>query len=159
MRTRLATLCLFLTVANASAQVDARGDWNQDYDPHVAALGLAVGMTSGTGLSARWPAFPQTMMSVTGGAWGQSDELDWNLGFEAHYVLRQAGRTRVFLGPGLAAYSDNDANDTNVNVSLNVGVEWLVRPRVSLKADIGFTYLGDDGSVYPLPQIAGYYYF
>lgn len=158
MRSMIVVLMLVLTVP-VSAQVDTRGHWNQDYDPHVAALGLAMGYTSGTGLAVRWPAFPQTMMSASGGAWGKSDELDWNFGLEAHYVLRQAGRTRIFLGPALGAYSDHDADDTNVNVSLNVGVELLVRPRVSVKADIGFTYLGDDASVYPLPQVAVYYYF
>lgn len=155
----LLLLLRLLPAADAAAQVDTRGHWNQEYDPHVAALGLSLGYTSGTGLAVRWPAFPQTMMSVSGGAWGQSDELDWNVGVEAHYVLRQAGRTRVFLGPALGAYSDHDANDTNVNVSLNVGLEVLVQPRVAVKTDIGFTYLGDDASVYPLPQIAVYYYF
>ena len=154
------TLLLLLVLSpRAEAQVDAKGHWNQDYDPHVAALGLSAGYTSGTGLALRWPALPQTMMSVSGGAWGQSDELDWNIGVEAHYVLRQAGRTRVFIGPALGAFSDHDADDTNVNVSFNVGVEVLVQPRASVKADIGFTYLGDDASVYPLPQLAVYYYF
>lgn len=158
MRALLFVLSLLMAVP-AAGQVDGRGHWNQEYDPHVAALGLSVGYTSGTGLALRWPAFPQTMMSVSGGAWGQSDDLDWNLGVEAHYVLRQAGRTRVFLGPAVGAYSDHDADDTNVNASFNVGVEVLVQPRVSMKADIGFTYLGDDASVYPLPQLAFYYYF
>jgi hypothetical protein len=158
-RILVAVLSTLLLSGPARAQIDEQGHWNQDYDPHVAALGLAVGYTSGTGLALRWPAFPQTMMSLAGGAWGQSDELDWNLGAEAHYVLRQSGRTRVFLGPGIGAYSDHDADDTNVNVSLNVGFERLLQPRLSVKADIGFTYLGDDGAVYPLPQIAVYYYF
>lgn len=155
----LIVIALLLSSVPALGQVDGRGHWNQDYDPHVGAIGLAAGYTSGTGLAVRWPGLPQTMLSVAGGAWGQSDELDWNFGIEAHYILRQAGRTRIFLGPALGAFSDHDADDTNVNVSLNVGIETLIRPRVSLKFDIGFTYLGDDASVYPLPQAAVYYYF
>lgn len=156
---RLVFLLLAAAVLPAAAQVDTRGHWNQDYDPHVAALGLSMGYTSGTGLAVRWPAFPQTMMSVSGGVWGQSERLDWNVGVEAHYVLRQAGRTRVFAGPAVGAYSDHDADDTNVNASLNVGVEVLLKPRLSVKGDIGFTYFGDDATIYPLPQIALYYYF
>jgi len=159
LRILVATLSILLLAGSGRAQVDAQGHWNQEYDPHVAALGLAAGYTSGTGLALRWPAFPQTMVGVAGGAWGRSDELDWNFGVEAHYVLRQSGRTRVFLGPGMGVYSDHDADDTNVNASFDVGFEHLLQPRLSVKADIGFTYLGDDDAVYPIPQIAVYYYF
>ena len=159
MKRTVAILLLLAALRPAAAQTDGQGNWNQDYDPHVAAIGLAVGLTSGSGLAFRWPAFPQTMMSVSGGVWGQSEELDWNVGAEVHYVLRQHARTRLFVGPAVAAFSDHDADDTNVNVSLNVGVEYLMRPRLSLKADVGFTYLGDDATVYPLPQLAAYYYF
>jgi len=38
-------------------------------------------------------------------------------------------------------------------------VEYLIRTRVSLKADLGFTWLGGDQKLYPLPQVAVYFYF
>lgn len=141
------------------AQAQALGNWNQDYDPYIGALGLAVGYTSGTGLAARWPALPQTMIGVAGGAWGKSSDLAWNVGVELHYVLRQVGRTRLFLGPAVGFISDDEDDDTNVNASFDLGVEVLLRPRVALKADVGFTYLGDEETVYPLPQLALFYYF
>jgi hypothetical protein len=145
-------------VASAAAQED-RGSWNQDYDPHVVAIGLAAGMSSGTGLAIRWPAFPQVMMSLTGGALGISDDLAWNVGIEAHYVLRQVGRLRFLAGPAFAIYSDDTDGESNKNASLGVGIEYLVRPRLSAKIDLGFTYLSDRQAVYPLPQAGLYLYF
>ena len=74
-------LILGLTLLSAPepAEAQERGNWNQDYDPHVAAVGLGMGFTSGTGLAVRWPALPQTMMSATGGAWGSSEDLRWKV--------------------------------------------------------------------------------
>lgn len=155
LATLLLSACL---VASAAAQQD-RGSWNQDYDPHVVAIGLAAGMSSGTGLSIRWPAFPQVMMSLTGGALGNSDDLAWNVGVEAHYVLRQVGRLRFLAGPAFAIYSDDTDGESNKNASLGVGIEYLVRSRLSAKVDLGFTYLSDREAVYPLPQAGLYLYF
>jgi hypothetical protein len=152
-------LTFVCAIASPTVAQEARGNWNQDYDPHVGAVGLAAGMTSGTGLAFRWPAFPQVMMSVAGGAWGNSDELAWNLGLEAHYVLRQAGRIRFLTGPAIAIYSDGSDGERNKNVSLGVGIEYLLRPRMSLKMDLGFTYLSEQDAVYPLPQAAVFFYF
>jgi hypothetical protein len=134
-------------------------NWNQSHDPYIGALGLAAGTTSGAGLAVRWPAFPQTMMGVAGGAWGKSSDLAWNFGVELHYVLRQVGRTRLFLGPAVGFFSDDRDDETNVNASFNIGIETLVRTRTVLKVDVGFTYLGDEETVYPLPQLAVFYYF
>lgn len=153
----VALLCTGFGVRESLAQEP--GNWNQEYDPYIGALGLAVGYTSGTGLAARWPALPQTMLGIAGGAWGKSSDLAWNLGVELHYVLRQVGRTRLFVGPALGLISDAKDDATNVNVSMNIGVEYLLRPRVGVKADVGFTYLGDKETVYPLPQLAMHYYF
>lgn len=155
----LSVLLLCAYGAGHRALAEEPGNWNQEYDPYIGALGLAVGYTSGTGLAARWPAFPQTMIGVAGGAWGKSSDLAWNIGVELHYVLRQVGRTRLFVGPAVGVYSDDDDDQTNVNASLNLGVEVLLRPRVAFKADVGFTYLGDEETVYPLPQLAVHYYF
>ena len=44
-------LALFLTFEAAPARAQEVGNWNQDYDPYVAAIGLSMGLTSGTGLS------------------------------------------------------------------------------------------------------------
>lgn len=159
MRHWLLSLLLVLVAAPVATAQEDRGNWNQDYDPHVAAIGLSAGLSSGTGLAVRWPALPQVMMSVAGGAWGDSDDLAWNVGVEAHYILRQVGRVRFFMGPAVAVYSDDEDDENNVNASVGVGLEALLRPRVSAKVDLGFTYLSDDESVYPLPQAAIFFYF
>lgn len=155
----LAPLFGLLLLGAGSARSQDPGNWNQEYDPHVAALGVAAGYTSGTGLALRWPALPQTMLGVAGGAWGESDDLDWNLGLELHYVLRQVGRTRLFAGPALAFFSDDEDGETDLNLSAGIGLEMLLRSRVSVKIDLGFTYLGDDEKIYPLPQLGVFYYF
>lgn len=152
----LTALPLLLLAAAAPAQT---GDFNHPHDPYVAAIGLAAGLTSGTGLAVRWPGLPQTMVGVAGGAWGDRDDLAWNIGFEAHYVLRQSGNLRVYAGPSLAFYSDDDDEQTDTNVSVGIGVEYLMYERVAWKADVGFSYLGEDGDVYPLPQLGVFFYF
>jgi hypothetical protein len=153
----LATVALLLAPAAASAQRSP--NWNQDHDPYVAAVGLAAGLTSGTGLAMRWPALPQTMATLAGGIWRQNGKSDWNLGLELHLVLRQAVRTRLFVGPALAVYHDGNGGGSNWNVSAGVGFEHLIARRMALKADVGFTRKGDTGDIYPLPQIAAFYYF
>lgn len=154
----LALATILCTAAAAWAQED-RGSWNQDYDPHIGAIGLSAGMSSGTGLAFRWPAFPQVMMSLAGGAWGNSDDLAWNVGVEAHYVLRQVGKIRFLAGPSFAIYSDDTDGHSNKNTSVGVGIEYLLRSRLSTKIDLGFTYLSDRQAVYPLPQVAVFFYF
>lgn len=153
-----AAVLLGLGVPLAGAQ-QPTGNWNQDYDPHVAAIGLGLGFTSGTGLGLRWPALPQTMMGVMGGVWGSSNDLAWNIGTDLHYILRQAGRIRFYTGPALALYSDDEDDNADVNVSIGVGLEILLRPRMSAKLDIGFTYFGDDDNIYPMPQASVFFYF
>lgn len=141
----------------ASAQSDP--NWNQSHDPYVAAFGLAAGASSGSGLAVRWPALPQAMFTLAGGVWGASQSLDWNVGLEAHYVLRQVARTRLFVGPSVAVYSDRDEDQHNFNVALGIGIEYLLAHRLALKADVGYTYLSDGEKLYPLPQLALFYYF
>jgi hypothetical protein len=154
-----ALVAVLLVCLPATAVAQTSGNWNQSHDPYVAAIGLAAGLTSGSGLAVRWPALPQTMMSVAGGVWGGGDDLAWNVGAEAHLILRQVTRTRFFAGPAVGLYSDHKDQKTNVNLSLGVGVEYLVWPRVSAKFDLGFTYLSDSQKVYPLPQVALFFYF
>ena len=99
------------------------------------------------------------MSTVAGGVWGSSEDLAWNLGTELHYVLRQSGAVRVLIGPSIAFYSDGSDEDVDFNAAFGVGFEYLWAERVSMKMDLGFTYLGDEEEVYPLPQIALFYYF
>ena len=152
----ISTALLLLIAAPVQAQ--PRGlNWNQTHDPFVAALGLNSGASSGSGLAIRWPALPQTMFTVTGAAWGKSGEVRWDLGLETHYVLRQASRTRLFVGPSLAHYSFDD--DSYWNIGAGVGLEILVWPRWAFKVDLSFTWLSDKDAVYPLPQAGLLYYF
>lgn len=147
---------LILGVSDARAQGDGR-DWNQVHDPYVGGIGAGFGASSGSGLAVRWPALPQTMFTVTGAAWGKSGEIQWNAGLEAHYILRQHGRTRLFTGPSLAYYQIDDNKDWNLGAG--VGIEFLLWPRWAFKADVSFTWISGEESIYPLPQVALIYYW
>lgn len=150
-------LVALLCTRDAAAQSRPGLDWNQDYDPYYGGLGLNFGASSGSGLAIRWPALPQTMFTATGVAWGKSGELQWDLGLEAHYILRQAGRTRLFVGPS-AAWYQLDGNG-EFNFGAGVGVEFLLWPRWALKCDVTFTWLGSKEAVYPLPQAGLIFYW
>ena len=152
----LISLVLVLCATPAQAQDDAR-DWNQSYDPYVGGIGFGAGASSGSGLAIRWPALRQTMFTATGAAWGKSGEIQWNLGLEAHYILRQAGRTRLFVGPSLACYQIDDNQDWNAGAG--VGIEYLLWPRWSLKVDVSFTWLSGEEAIYLLPQAGLIYYW
>jgi hypothetical protein len=155
----VALLVLWVSIGIPSPASGQRGSsWSQSHDPYVAAFGLAAGAASGSGLAFRWPVLPQTMATLAGGVWGSSDDLDWNVGLELHYVLRQVGRTRLFAGPAAALYSNGD-DTPDVNATLGIGLEYLLSARLALKADVGFTYLSDGDKIYPLPQLAIFYYF
>ncbi len=150
-----------VTFSSAAAQTSPR--WNEPEDPYVAAIGLAGGASSGAGLAVRWPGLSQTMLGVAGGVWSQDGDVDWNVGLEVNWILRQANRLRIFVGPSAAFFSDdngdNTEEDVDLNIAVGVGIEYLMRPRFSVKFDVGFTYLGDDGDVFPLPQLGVFFYF
>ncbi|HKI83026.1 MAG TPA: hypothetical protein VKA63_01720 [Candidatus Krumholzibacteria bacterium] len=155
-----ASLYLLLVVTPARAQ--SYYDWNQAGDPYIAAIGLQAGWATGSGLSVRWPLLPQTMMSVTGGIWRNDKSTDWNLGAELHLVLRQEGRVRLYAGPALAIIHDGEGGaegDQHWNASIGVGVEYLLMPRLALKADLGFVYRRSHDDILPLPQGGLYFYF
>ena len=78
---RAILLSSLLLCVTAPAIAQPGGNFNQENDPYVAALGLAGGYTSGVGLALRWPLLPQVMGGISGGAWGSSDDLAWNIGF------------------------------------------------------------------------------
>jgi hypothetical protein len=151
-----ATVLVALLATGARAQDDAR-DWNQAYDPYVGGIGLNFGASSGSGLAVRWPALPQTMFTLTGAAWGKSGEIQWDAGLEAHYILRQAGRSRLFAGPSLAFYQLDGNKDWNLGAG--VGIEYLLWPRWAFKGDVSFTWMSGENSIYPLPQVGLIYYW
>ena len=156
-------LVLILVLSGNPTELWAQGgggrDWNQEHDPYWAAIGLAAGYSSGTGLSFRWPAFPQVMMGLTGAIWKQDGNTDWNLGLDLHLVLRQAHRTRFYVGASAAADRDGGDSETWWNASLGGGMEFIIVPRVVLKADLGFTWRQKNDDILPLPQLGIYYYF
>jgi len=152
----LAAVLVALFAGTACAQDDGR-DWNQPYDPYVGALGLGVGASSGSGLAIRWPAFPQIMCTATGAAWGKSGEIQWDMGLSAHYILRQAGKSRLFVGPSTAIYQLDGERDWNLGAG--VGIEYLLWPRWSLQLDLSFTWLSGEDAVYLLPQAGLLFYW
>lgn len=155
-RTLLTILICTVAWSEATAQ-DTSRDWNQDYDPYYGGVGLNFGASSGVGLAFRWPALPQTMFTATGAAWGKSGQIQWDAGLEAHYILRQAGRTRLFVGPSVAYYQLD--GDGTVNIGAGVGLEYLLWPRWSFKCDMSFTWLGSEEAIYPLPQAGLLFYW
>jgi hypothetical protein len=157
LRSILFTLGLaLLLVVPAAAQSQGR-DWSQARDPYVGGIGLNLGASAGSGLAFRWPALRQTMFTLSGAAWGKSGEVQWDLGLESHYVLRQAGATRLFVGPSAAFYQFDDHSDWNVGAG--VGIEQLMWSRWALKVDLSFTWLSGESALYPLPQVGLLYYW
>ena len=152
----IAVSIVVISATVASAQGGGR-DWSQSRDPYVGGVGLNFGASSGGGLAFRWPALPQTMFTVTGAAWGKSDEIQWDLGLEAHYILRQAGATRLFVGPSAAFFQFDDHSDWNLGAG--VGIEYLLWPRWAFKVDLSFTWLSGEDAIYPLPQAGLIYYW
>lgn len=157
MRSILA-LCVIVLLMSADARAQGDGrDWNQVHDPYVGGIGVSAGASSGSGLSVRWPALPQTMFTLTGAVWGKSGEIQWNAGVEAHYILRQSGRTRFYVGPSMAYYQMNGNEDWNIGAG--VGVERLLWPRWALKLDLTFTWMSGEEAIYPLPQAGLIFYW
>lgn len=150
-------LCIVAVTASSALAQGAGRDWSQARDPYVGGIGLNFGASSGSGLALRWPALEQTMFTLTGSAWGKSGEIQWDLGLEAHYVLRQAGTTRLFVGPSVAFYDFNDHSDWNFGAG--VGVEQLLWSRWALKVDLSFTWLTGEDAIYLLPQAGLLYYW
>jgi hypothetical protein len=97
------------------------------------------------------------MFTLTGAAWGKSGEVQWNTGLEAHYILRQAGRSRLFAGPSIAYYQLDGNKDWNIGAG--VGIEHLLWPRWALKLDVSFTWVSGEEAIYPLPQAGLIFYW
>jgi len=152
-------LCL-LAPAFAAAQ-DGLLDWNRVDDPLNEGLGLQVGLSSGIGLSWKFPLRWWLQAQVTGAIWNDSDDKRHNIGLELQYVLRQYGRDRLYLAGGAAYFYHRRAPRTwdHVNVGFGVGLERLRGERTALQIAALFTYQGDKETVLLLPSAGFHYYF
>lgn len=146
------------TVAPASAQTL---DWNRVDDPMIEALGVHLGLSSGTGLSYKYPLQWWLYAQVTGGIWNSSEHKRHNLGLELQYVLRAQGRDKLFLGAGIGHYYHKSPDWTrdHVNTSFGVGLERLYGERTAVQLEVDFLYQGDEDSVILFPQAGVYFYF
>jgi hypothetical protein len=145
-------------------------DWNRTDDAMAYAVGLHVGKTGGTGLAFVIPANWFVHVQTTGGVWNTEGDHRYNVGLEIHYLLRQDPKLRLYLVAGGAYYShDKQVNrtdgtqgwdlDKSANAGFGVGVERLVGDRWAVKADLDFTYEGDDGDIRPWPQLGLFFYW
>jgi len=158
-------LPLFFAIAlltSAATTATAQpGDWNRIDDPMYESIGLHLGLSSGTGLSYKFPIQWWLYGQATGGIWNKRFDKRHNLGFELQYILRQSGRDRLFLGAGLGHYyhDDNGNIKDHVNTSFGVGVERLYWERAAVQLQVDFLIQSDDDSVILFPQAGIYYYF
>lgn len=146
--------------APASAQTGP-GDWNRLDDPMYEAIGLHAGLSGGFGLSYKFPIQWWLYGQATGGIWNNKDDNRHNLGFELQYVLRQAGRDRVFLGGSLGHYYHKDPKRTRDHLAtgFGVGIERLYWDRAAVQLEVDFLYRSNKDSVILFPQLGVYYYF
>ena len=120
------------------------------------------------GLSGRFPQmgamtgrlYGINTLGATCGAFAAGFLLIPTLGGVTTVVLAAAANALAAIGvwrfKGVANQEDDEAD---FNASFGVGFEYLWESRVALKVDLGFTYLGDEEEVFPLPQAALLYYF
>jgi hypothetical protein len=161
------TLAAGLLAATPAA---AAPDWNRLDDPMVGGIGLHVGKIGGTGLALKYPLKWYLQLQVAGGIWRQGDTRWHNLGFEVHYILRQDDRLRLFLLGGAGYWHDEDRKEDNAgqefwdessnwNLGFGVGAERLIGERWAVKADVDFTFQGDDDSITLWPQAGVLFYW
>jgi len=151
---------VILTTLTAGASAQDR-DWNRIDDPMYEAIGLHLGLSSGAGLSYKFPIQWWLYGQATGGIWNKRHDKRHNLGFELQYILRQSGRDRVYLGAGIGHYyhNDNGRIKDHVNTGFGVGLERLYWERAAVQAEVDFLYQGDEDSVILFPQVGVYFYF
>ena len=73
----------------------------------------------------------------------QGDGRDWN---QVH---------DPYVGGIGAGFGDSK----DWNLGAGVGIEFLLWPRWAFKADVSFTWISGEESIYPLPQVALIYYW
>jgi len=137
-------------------------DWNRVDDPMFEAIGLHLGLATGTGLAYKFPVRWWLYAQVAGGIWNTKDDKRHNLGVELQYILRAQGRDKVYLGAGFGHYyhKKEDAwTKDNVNSMFGVGIERLFNERTALQVEVDFLYQSDDDTVILLPQVGAFFYF
>ncbi len=161
MGRRFALLIIVLLLpALAGAQEPLR-DWNRVDDPLNEGIGLQMGLSSGIGLSWKFPLRWWLQAQLSGGIWNDRDDKRHNVGLELQYVLRQYGSDRLYLGAGMAYFYHRHAPHTwdHVNLGFGVGLERLRGERTALQIAAMFTYQGDKETVLILPSAGFHYYF
>ena len=110
LRSRLLTACAVLIMGIflpwllpgfAGAQ---QPDWNRLDDPLYEGVGLHAGEIGGVGLSYKFPLKWWLNAQVTGGIWHTADDKRHNIGLMLQYVLRQAGRHRLYAAAGVGHF-------------------------------------------------------
>ncbi len=136
-------------------------DWNRVDDPMYEAIGLQLGLATGTGLSYKFPLKWWLYAQITGGIWNDSNDKRHNLGAELQYILRASGRDKLFLGAGLGHYYHKKPGRTldHVNTMFGVGLERLYGERTAVQLEVDFLYQSNDDSVILFPQAGVYFYF
>ena len=152
-----------------AAPANAAPDWNRLDDPMMGGIGLHMGKLGGAGLAIKYPLAWYLQLQAAGGVWRQGDTRWHNLGFELHYILRQDDRLRLFLLGGAGYWHDEDRKDgpggeywdadSHWNLGFGVGAERLMGDRWAVKADVDFTYQGDDDSITIWPQAGIMFYW
>lgn len=137
-------------------------DWNQQEDPLFEAIGVHGGMSAGFGLSYKFPIQHWLYGQATGAIWNHKENKWHNLGIELEYILRQAGRDKLYLDAGIAYYYNKDEGgeaEKTFNSGFGVGLERLMGERWSTQLQLDFTYWDAEDSLMLFPQLGFYYYF
>ena len=159
--TRHVIVVLLLIAAASSATAQVR-DWNRVDDPLYESIGLHMGLSGGFGLSYKFPIKWWLYGQAAGGIWNNNDHNRHNVGFSLHYILRQSGRDKFYLGAGLAHFyhKEKDRTRDHINAGFGVGLERLFGERTAIQVEAVFTSRGDDeNSLMIFPQVGLHYYF
>ena len=155
----IAALLLIALTSQAAAQTR---DWNRVDDPLYEAIGLNLGLTSGVGLSYKFPIKWWLYGQIAGGIWNNKDDTRNNVGFSLQYILRQNGRDKLFLTGGTAHFyhKENGLTKDHFNMGFGVGMERLMGERTAVQVEAVFTYRGNaTESLMVFPQVGIHYYF
>jgi hypothetical protein len=174
-KTALLSLTVFAAVTLAGpARAQIPFDHNRNQ-----AVGVTVGLASGTGLS-----YQEILPSALGFraailAWKKGDSSFIDLGVSGLRVLSDDGRKRVYLVGSMGWWRRSD-EDTEVEfddegnvvservfddvddsgaLGLGAGIELPVGPAVAVSLEGVFTYWTDSGDLIPAPQLSLHWQF
>jgi hypothetical protein len=168
----LTVLALATLAGPALAQIPFDQNRNQ-------AVGVTVGLASGTGLS-----YQEILPSALGFraailAWKKGDSSFLDLGVSGLRILSDDGRKRVYLvgsigwwrrsGEDTEVEFDDEGNviserifddvDDSGAIGLGAGVELPLGPGVAVSLEGVFTYWTDSGDLIPAPQLSLHWLF